>query len=580
MMKILSLYRRYSTREIRALSFLSFLVSAILPSVSVAFLKSVLGIAYGNISILEASVIVLTYFALSFLGPFLSQTLEKKLSDFRLSKIAKEYFDAILTLELAQINDRLIAEKIKQGELFSAQSWKGYQRLMKLLPLVLSNFLALGLLGKQNNFFIAIIAMSIFALMAAVRDKRSLGHYQNIEAIVSKAKRHTAFYSNVLTDAGFLKEVKASSAENFIRQKLSERLGLAQNAINATLKDNTRYFVAQSVLSLCPYVAATAFLAHLVWEDKSYLSEVIVYISLIKTVQDLLKSQIKNVQKIKADLLLYEDYISFLNLTDENSSAGESVIDPDRPTAIEFDGVSFRYTEEGPDVLSQINCQFDAGTRTAIVGESGAGKSTLVKLLCGFLSPTEGSIKVNGIDMRRLNLKEYQKYIATVFQGTDLLSFELVDSLASTPEEVEKISDYICMMDLSALLSKLPQGIKSHYTQKIYDDGVELSGGELQTFVMLRALVKAASLYILDEPTSAMDVHNETKTIASFLDVTDGKTAVIVTHRLLITKFCDNIIVLKEGKIIEQGTHDQLMMQRQYYADLYNMQSEGFLNGK
>lgn len=580
MMKISSLYRRYSTREIRALSFLSFLVSAILPSVSVAFLKSVLGIAYGNISILEASVIVLTYFALSFLGPFLSQTLEKKLSDFRLSKIAKEYFDAILTLELAQINDRLIAEKIKQGELFSAQSWKGYQRLMKLLPLVLSNFLALGLLGKQNNFFIAIIAMSIFALMAAVRDKRSLGHYQNIEAIVSKAKRYTAFYSNVLIDAGLLKEVKASSAENFIRQKLSERLGLAQNAINATLRDNTRYFVAQSVLSLCPYVAATAFLAHLVWEDKSYLSEVIVYISLIKTVQDLLKSQIKNLLKIKADLLLYEDYISFLNLTGENSSAGESVIDLDRPIAIEFDGVSFRYTEEGPDVLSRINCQFDAGTRTAIVGESGAGKSTLVKLLCGFLSPTEGSIKVNGTDMRRLNLKEYQKYIATVFQGTDLLSFELVNSLASTPEEVDKISDYICMMDLSALLSKLPQGIKSHYTQKIYDDGVELSGGELQTFVILRALAKAASLYILDEPTSAMDVHNEAKTIASFLDVTDGKTAVIVTHRLLITKFCDNIIVLKEGKIIEQGTHDQLMMQRQYYADLYNMQSEGFLNGK
>lgn len=250
------------------------------------------------------------------------------------------------------------------------------------------------------------------------------------------------------------------------------------------------------------------------------------------------------------------------------------------PYQIELQDVSFRYPEAEKDTLSQINLTIRQGEKLAVVGLNGAGKTTLVKLICGFLDPTEGKVLLNNIDIRTYNRQDYYRLFSAVFQDFSVLDVTIAENIAQTDESINRplMEHCIHQAGLTEKIKQLPAGVNTHLG-KVFEDGIELSGGELQRLMLARALYKNAPIMVLDEPTSALDPIAESEIYNKYSELTDGRMAVYISHRLASTKFCHRIILICEGRIAEEGTHDELLAHNGHYADLFEMQSKYYREG-
>lgn len=240
--------------------------------------------------------------------------------------------------------------------------------------------------------------------------------------------------------------------------------------------------------------------------------------------------------------------------------------------------VRFRYPGAQTDTLRGVNLTIHPGEKLAIVGLNGAGKTTLVKLLCGFYDPTEGEVLLNGVDIRQYNRKDYYQLFTAVFQQFPVLETTLAENVTQVFENSEaqlsKAEECIRKAGLSQKLDSLPDGLQTHIGKEVFEDGIELSGGEMQRLMLARALYKGAPIMILDEPTAALDPIAENDLYLKYSDMTSGCTSVYISHRLASTRFCDRIILMADGQIAEEGTHDSLMALNGKYAELYAIQSK------
>lgn len=250
------------------------------------------------------------------------------------------------------------------------------------------------------------------------------------------------------------------------------------------------------------------------------------------------------------------------------------------PYQIELQDVSFRYPEAEKDTLSHINLTIRPGEKLAIVGLNGAGKTTLIKLICGFLDPTEGKVLLNNIDIRTYNRRDYYQLFSAVFQDFSVLDVTIAENIAQTDENInsELMEHCIDQAGLTEKIKRLPNGVKTHIG-KVFEDGIELSGGELRRLMLARALYKNAPIIVLDEPTSALDPIAESEIYNKYSELTNGRMAVYISHRLASTRFCDRIILIAEGSIDEEGTHDELLARNGHYADLFEIQSKYYREG-
>ena len=225
-------------------------------------------------------------------------------------------------------------------------------------------------------------------------------------------------------------------------------------------------------------------------------------------------------------------------------------------------------------VLDHVSLKFNVGEKLAVVGKNGAGKTTMIKLLCRLYEPTEGEILLNGINIWKYSYQEYTEIFAPVFQDYSLFSLSLEDNIAFDKDEDEtRVTESLSKVGLKERVEKLPEGI---HTQLNHDngEGVDLSGGEGQRVAIARALYKDAPFIILDEPAASLDPIAEAEIYEKFDELVHGKTSIYISHRMSSCQFCDRIIVFKEGKIIETGTHDSLIKQNGEYAELFNTQAE------
>jgi len=246
---------------------------------------------------------------------------------------------------------------------------------------------------------------------------------------------------------------------------------------------------------------------------------------------------------------------------------------------IEFRNVSFRYPGGDHDVLKNISTTLHAGKKLALVGANGAGKTTFVKLLCRLYDPTEGQILLNGTDIREYDYTGYLKLFSFVFQDFQLFAFPLGENVAAGEHyDSAKAEECLEKAGFGERLRTMPEGLQTHLYRELSEKGVEISGGEAQKIALARALYRESPIIVLDEPTAALDPVAEAQVYASFSSMVGDRTAVYISHRLSSCRFCDEITVFDQGRIVQQGTHEELMQdQKGKYSELWNAQAQYYV---
>ncbi len=283
--------------------------------------------------------------------------------------------------------------------------------------------------------------------------------------------------------------------------------------------------------------------------------------------------------RITESSLYLADYFDFIDITVEPEDVEDIPLPDVIQTGFEFKDVYFSYPNSDTIILKGVSFKIKAGEKMAFVGQNGAGKTTLTKLLLRFYEPTSGQILLDGTPISRFNKSEYQQYFGVIFQDFFRYEFTVRENIAIGDireiDNQEKIEEAARLSLANEVISDLKRGYDQQLGKRFYR-GQELSGGQWQKVALARAYMKDAKVMILDEPTSALDAKAESEVFERFIGLTENKTSIIISHRFSTVRQADRIVVLEDGKIIEMGTHEELMRNPKLYAKLFRLQAEGY----
>ena len=251
---------------------------------------------------------------------------------------------------------------------------------------------------------------------------------------------------------------------------------------------------------------------------------------------------------------------------------------------IELTNVTFGYPGCEKNTIDDMNIKIAAGEKIAIVGSNGAGKTTLIKLICGLYYPKEGDVLINGVSVKDTNIDEYYGYFSVMFQDFHIVPISIAQYVSGSGVDIDrkKVQKCLKQADLWERVHKSNKGMDSSFYRDIDEDdpGIDFSGGERQRFLLARALYKDAPILILDDPTAALDPIAESKLYEKYDALTKNKTSIYISHRLSSTRFCDRILLMENGKIIESGSHKQLMARKGKYYAMFEIQSHYYKDSK
>jgi subfamily B ATP-binding cassette protein MsbA len=287
----------------------------------------------------------------------------------------------------------------------------------------------------------------------------------------------------------------------------------------------------------------------------------------------LMQQPIKRLTTVNAQLqqgIAASDKIfSFIDTLPESDTGGRIL--PRAAGHVSYEGVTFCYDKAKGKVINDVSFEVEPGQTIAFVGRSGSGKSTLASLLARFYDPDEGTIRIDGIDTRDINLSSLRDNIALVTQHVTLFNDTVGNNIAygglsgATPEQIRAAAEHA---HVTEFVDRMPEGLDT----LVGENGVMLSGGQRQRLAIARALLKDAPILILDEATSALDTESERHIQAALQELISNRTTFVIAHRLSTIEKADRIIVMHEGRIVEQGNHEELLAKGGHYAKLYNMQ--------
>ena len=311
------------------------------------------------------------------------------------------------------------------------------------------------------------------------------------------------------------------------------------------------------------------------------VSDFVWYISVVASCQQACSALLENGELLGRLSFDYSRLRLFLESGEgdifQRAGAEESGKTEAEAVGIELEHVSFTYPGSRVPTLKDLNLTVRPGEKIALVGLNGAGKSTLVKLLCGLYRPTSGTIRVGGRPLSSFGREEYFSMIAAVFQDVKLLPLTIAQNVASdNGEDIdrERVRQCLSLAGLGEMVDSLPGKEDTPLGRGVLDDGIELSGGERQKVWMARAFYKEAPILILDEPTAALDPLAEQEIYEKYVQMSEGRTSLFISHRLASTRFCDRIVLLENGRITEQGSHEELMEKKGAYARLFEVQGK------
>ena len=376
------------------------------------------------------------------------------------------------------------------------------------------------------------------------------------------------------------KELKLFGLRNFLRERftrLSDEI-YKENVALSRLK-----LVAGSLLSVvgtAGYYSAYVFVVWRTVAGSLTIGQLIFLTGAIQQASSNIQQIFSTLAAIGDQALFLTDLLAFFEMQATIRSKPNAMPAP-RPIVqgIEFRNVSFRYPGNSRLVLDRINFQLHPTERLALIGENGEGKTTIVKLMTRLYDPAEGQILLDGVDLREYNLEDLHREIGVIFQ--DFMRYEMTARENVAVGRIEEINnlDLLRVAASKSMAEDVIDRLPGTYEQMLgrrFEQGVDLSGGEWQKVALARAYLRDAQLLILDEPTAALDARSEFEVFRRFAELTAGKMALFISHRFSTVRAADRILVLANGKIAEEGTHDQLARLGGRYAEMFEMQASSY----
>lgn len=379
-----------------------------------------------------------------------------------------------------------------------------------------------------------------------------------------------------------------------ITAKEIKLFGLADFISNTFKRISDKYYKANKKLSIKKSLWGGAF--HILGDLAYYGAYVFIVLKAVSgfvSIGDLtflagsfsqLRNQLQTVfsrfSSITQSAMYLQDYFEFVDM-DFSMDNSERYKDGPKEfkQKIRFENVSFRYPQSAKNVLNSISFDLIKGEKLALVGENGAGKTTLIKLLLRLYEPSSGQILMDGVPIQHYRKEDYQKMLGAIFQ--DFVKYYLTAKIniavGNIEEEhnTEKIKNAAVQSLANDVIESLPEGYEQGLGRR-FKKGAELSGGQWQKIALARAYMSDAPIIILDEPTSALDARAESEVFQRFIALTEDRTSIIISHRFSTVRMADRILVLQNGEVLELGTHEELLAHPQLYAELYELQAEGY----
>ena len=553
--------------------------------VEAAFIDTALACAVGEAQPAEA---------LPFLAAMLLIVFWKRMG-FSLGQIAaaklRTALECQMRAEIVKKRSRLkysLIEEAAAWELCRRVSKELLQNMTVTLPQVCDLLiLVIRIVGVLIIVFVEspVLGVGMLIIMAPMlyASVKSGRQTYNAYQKASEDERRADYLQSVMTGREALEERTLFDYTDYVNRKWNSRW---DDYRRTELRATTEKEVRGAVSGMVTNVASTAIIVALAWELYRGSLGIGIFIALSKAIYDMLDlmyNQLgRSFVKMTRALAFMKDLTAFVNLpeadgaTDLPAEAGQVF------ESLEFRSVSFRYPGGGQYILKNLSMKLTAGAHYAFVGENGAGKTTITKLMTGLYDGYEGSILLNGKELREYPLAQLKAMYANVYQDFARYQDTVENNLElgevrsmGTPQAQKRAAQLAEKLGIGRELSELPKGFQT-MLGKLEDGSVDLSGGQWQRVAMARSLMNPAPVQILDEPTAALDPVSESRLYEELGKISAGRTTVFISHRLGSTKLADHIFVLKDGGVCEEGAHEELLLRGGLYRQMYDSQKSWY----
>jgi ATP-binding cassette subfamily B protein len=454
----------------------------------------------------------------------------------------------------------------------------GYNNIVRIISLFIQIVSTLGIIMAQvwwAALIIVVVSIPLIAL-SLVAGKKTY----KVNAEANKIERQANYISSILVDRAFVEERSLFKYSNYINDKWLEKY---ESVRKANLKIQAKNFIKVNIAGIIIAILCTIIVLVLIPPLENNLISIGMFMSLIFVTFNLVRMISWQLSSMTIQLASDQFYMKDLSVFSSLSEVDSSLSIPDEMpdftlNSIEFRDVSFKYPNTKHLILSHCSFRLQSHKCYALVGINGSGKTTITKLLTGLYRDYSGSILINDIDIQNYTQSQIKKIFAVVFQDFSKYNLTFKDNIIISDvkqENLDRMNIAINTLGLSNVVKRLSKGIETDLG-KIKKDGVDLSGGEWQRLALARAIYRDSDMYILDEPTAALDPIAESDVYFSFSGISSGSITLLITHRLGAAKIADTILVLSDGRIAEAGKHDNLITENGIYAQMYKSQKSWY----
>lgn len=496
---------------------------------------------------------------------------------------AKKFVHKIMDVDYDDLEDETF-QKVSGNAWRVARFGQGVSNAVVAFPQFLSFFTGVviyGILLMQRSILLLLITMfsvGVSLWLLAIARRKHAEFYEKLEHSARKAGYITA----QATDSAAGKDIRLYRLAGWFLEKYDDAMCEIARIYGIIHDWYLFRNLSHAVLQLLMDGASFGLLAYMLADGRITAAEFVFYIGLVSGFslyfENMLR-QVMNFNNTSASISYLREFLESEGRWNRGKGVGVERMEQIRknPVKLEFRNVSFTYPNSKKPTLKNISVVIKPGEKIALIGLNGAGKTTFVKLMCGFYHPTEGEILLNDIPVEQFNREEYYSLVSVLFQDATMMALSLDENLTGQdPEKIDRkrLDQALKLANFSPVYEKLPSCGKTMLVKEINKTATDFSGGEKQRMLFTRALYQDAPLVILDEPTAALDPIAENELYLNYGKSMENRTSVYISHRLSSTRFCDRILLLEHGEIIEEGTHESLLAGRTRYAELFEIQSQ------